>query len=153
MKRRVTSSWKWAVFEKRQGFTSISGVWLATGIVPSFDMTGRYLKINWNNALKFVKVILWNSQISNGQRLFCSRYAKRFPWPQAPWPARGAERHLMGAAHRCAEEGLARPIPAAPDLPAKIPAMDKSWGIQAHYWRVGGSFAGTRWHWHPRGIH
>ncbi len=31
----------------------------------------------------------------------------------------------MGAAHRCAVEGLARPIPAAPDLPPKILAMDK----------------------------
>ncbi len=44
-------------------------------------------------------------------------------------PARGVERHLMGAAHRCAVDGLARPIPAAPDLPPKIPAMDKAWGV------------------------
>ena len=50
-------------------------------------------------------------------------------------PARGAERHLMGAAHRRAMEGLARPVPAAPDLPPAVPAMEEAWSIPAYYSR------------------
>jgi hypothetical protein len=59
-------------------------------------------------------------------------------------PREVPERDFMGAAHRRAVEGFARPIPVAPDLPQTIPALDDGWGILAYYRGTGGRLAGAR---------